>query len=147
MTADDVLDATRTTVQKSHTIHSDYNRATSSPQKQNLFAKVLRACALAEADELGYFSAAAVSEPMGKIMGRRYYVPNFSRHLFDLCEPKRGPVLKKIGEPRRFRFRFADPMMQRFVIIHDYSGGNLTNRLLEESKGRTKESLLGHLSL
>jgi Cdc6-like AAA superfamily ATPase len=145
VTADDVLDATKTTVQKSHTIHSDYNKATSSPQKQNLFAKVLRACALAEADELGYFPAAAVSLPMGKIMGRKYYVPNFSRHLFDLCEPKRGPVLKKIGEPRSIRFRFADPMMQPFVIIHDYSNGNLTNALLEESKGRTKDTLLGKL--
>src|SRR5712692_1801207 len=37
VTADDVLAATKTTVQKSHTIHSDYNKATSSPQKQNLF--------------------------------------------------------------------------------------------------------------
>jgi hypothetical protein len=39
---------------------------------------------------------------------------------------------------RRIRFRFADPMMQPFVIIHEYSNGNLTNQLLEESKGRTK---------
>ena len=139
VTANDVLEATRTTVEKSHTIHSDYNKATSSPQKQNLFTEVLRACALAEADELGYFPAAAVSEPMTMIMGRRYYVPNFSRHLFDLCEPKRGSVLKKIGEPRRIRFRFADPMMQPFVIIHDYSDGNLTNEFLRKSKGRSKE--------
>lgn len=139
VTADDVLEATRTTVVKSHTIHNDYNKATSSPQKQNLFAQVLRACALAEADELGYFSAASVSDPMSKIMGRKYYVPNFSRHLFDLCEPKRGPVLKKFGEPRRIRFRFADPMMQPFVIIHDYSDGNLTNEFLIQSKGRSKE--------
>src|SRR6266446_7639425 len=35
VTPDDVLDATKTTVQKSHAIHSDYNKATSSPQKQN----------------------------------------------------------------------------------------------------------------
>jgi len=146
VTPDDVLDATKTTVQNSHAIHSDYNKATSSPQKQNLFAKVLRACALAEVNELGYFPAAAVSLPMGRIMGRKYYVPNFSRHLFDLCELKRGPVLKRVGEPRRIRFRFADPMMQPFVIIHDYSNGNLTNALLEESKGRTKDALLGNLS-
>ena len=53
-----------------------------------------------------------------RIIERKYYVPNFSRHLFDLCALKRGPVLKKIGERRRIRFRFADPMMQPFVIIH-----------------------------
>ncbi len=140
VTVNDVLHATRMTVEKSHTIHSIYNRATSSPQKQNLFAEVLRACALAQTDELGFFTAAAVSAPMTQIMGRTYYVPNFSRHLFHLCEPKRGPVLKKVGEPRRIRFRFADPMVQPFVIIHDYSNGTLTNELLRQSQGRTKES-------
>jgi len=132
VTAQDVLEATKTTVQKSHAIQSDYNKATGAPRKQNLFAKVLRACALAEEDEFGYFPAAAVSLPMGRIMGRQYYVPNFSRHLFDLCEQERGPVLEKIGAPRRIRFRFANPMMQPFVLIHDYSQGNLTHEFLDE---------------
>jgi energy-coupling factor transporter ATP-binding protein EcfA2 len=141
VSADDVLHATRMTVEKSHTIQNIYNRATSSPQRQNLFARVLRACALAQTDELGFFTAAAVSIPMTQIMGKTYYVPNFSRHLLKLCEPKRGPILKKIGEPRRIRFRFADPMMQPFVIIHDYSNGSLTNELLRQSRGRTKGSL------
>jgi Cdc6-like AAA superfamily ATPase len=135
VTAQDVLEAAKTTVQKSRYIRSDYDKATRGPRKQNLFAKVLRACALAEVDEFRYFPAAAVSLPMGRIMGRKYYVPNFSRHLFDLCEPKRGSVLEKIGAPRRIRFRFVDAMMQPFVIIHDYSNGDLTNEFLEGPKG------------
>jgi Cdc6-like AAA superfamily ATPase len=138
VTADDVLHATRTTVTKSHTLLTAYSLATSSPQKQNLFASVLLGCALAPADELGYFSASAVTAPMGSIMGRPYPIPNFSKHMFELSEPKRGSVLKKVGEPRRVRFRFADPMMQAFVIIHDYSTGRLTNELLEHSKGRSR---------
>jgi Cdc6-like AAA superfamily ATPase len=138
VSVDDVLEATRTTVQKTHTIHTAYNRATSSPQKQNLFAKVLRACALSVTDELGYFTAAAVGVPMTIIMGRPYPIPNFSRHLFELCEPKRGSILKSVGEKRRIRFRFIDPMMQPFVIIHDYAAGILTNDLLKKSEGRTK---------
>lgn len=139
ITVNDVLEATKTTVTKSHTLLSAYLRAISSPQKQNLFAKVLRACALAKADELGYFTAAGVSEPMSAIMQRPYYIPNFSKHLYDLCEPKRGSILKKYGQPRGFRFRFAEATMQPFVIIHDYSIGMLTNKLLREAKGRTKE--------
>jgi hypothetical protein len=131
---DDVLEATKTAVQKSHSLYSDYRKATISPRTQNIFAKVLRACALAEVDELGYFPAAAVCLPMCRIMGRKYYIPNFSKHLFDFCEPSRGPVLKRIGKPRRIRFRFANPMMQPFVIIHDYSNGNLTNEFFEETK-------------
>ena len=63
-------------------------------------------------------------------MGKPYDVPNYSRHLHDFCEEHRGPILRKSGELRRVRFRFADPMMQPFVIIHDYSMGLLTNELL-----------------
>jgi hypothetical protein len=140
VTAQDVFEATRTTVEKSHTVLTDYNKAISSPQKRNLFARVLRACALANADELGYFTAAAVSIPMSAIMGKSFYIPNFSRHLANLSDSKRGSILKKTGEPRRVRFRFSDPMMQAFVIIHDYANGSLTNQLLEESRGRSKET-------
>lgn len=138
VTIQDVLEATRTTVEKSHTVHSDYNKAIRSPQKKSLFAKVLRACALADRDELGYFTAAAVSIPMTAIMGKKYYIPNFARHLANLCDPKRGAILKKIGEPRYSRFRFTDPMMQAFIIIHDYANGSLTNEILQESQQKSK---------
>jgi hypothetical protein len=94
---DDVREAAKTAVQKSHSLRCEYTKATSSPRRQTIFANVLRACALAEVDELGYFRAAAVSLPMSRIMGRKYDIPNFSRHLFDFCEPRRGSVLKKIG--------------------------------------------------
>ena len=137
ITAEDVFRATKTTVEKSHTIRAAYHKAVRSPQKQTLYAKVLRSCALAETDELGYFTAAAVSIPMSAIMGRKYYVPNFSRHLFHLCNEERARILKQIGESRKIRFRFAEPMMQAFVIIHDYSIGLLTNELLRKSRGRT----------
>jgi Cdc6-like AAA superfamily ATPase len=140
ITVDDVLAATATTVEKSHMIRSAYNKATSSPQKQNLYARVLRGCALVGTDELGYFAAADLKNLLSLIMGKAYDVPNFSRHLHDFCDPHRGSVLRKYGPPRRVRFRFSDPMMQPFVIIHDYSIGQLTNALLEESKGRSREA-------
>jgi|SRR5579862_3427055 len=138
MVEDDVLAATRTMVQKSHSLHRDYKKATASPRRENIFSRVLSACALAEAGEFGFFSASAVSLPMSRIMGRKYDIPNFSRHLFDFCEPRRGSVLKRVGELRRIRFRFANPMMQAFVVIHDYSNGCLTNEFFEEPEGRAQ---------
>jgi Holliday junction resolvasome RuvABC ATP-dependent DNA helicase subunit len=131
----DVADAISTTVQKAYTILSVYNKATSSPQRKNLYSKVLLSCALAISDELGFFSAAAVSKPMSAIMGKKFYVPNFSRHLFDFCDENRGAILQKVGTPRRFRFRFLDPMMQPFVILHGLSTGELTKELLEKALG------------
>jgi hypothetical protein len=136
----DVAEAISTTVQKAYTILSAYSKATSSPQQKNLYSKVLLSCALARSDELGFFSAAAVSKPMSAIMGRRFYVPNFSRHLFDFCDERRGAVLQKVGLPRRFRFRFLDPMMQPFVILHGLSTGELTKELLEKALGLQNNS-------
>jgi hypothetical protein len=147
VTPDDVLASTEKIVSKSYTMASAYNKATHSSQKQNLYAKVLSACALAETDELGYFTATAVRGPMSDIMGKPYDVPYFSRHLSDFCEEKRGPILRKIGEPWRTRYRFLDAMMQPFVIIHDYSVGLLTNTLLDDSRGRLVESPVSNGSI
>jgi len=126
----DVNRAANTAVEKSHSILSDYHKATSSPQKQNLYDEVLLACALAGADDLGYFSAAAVAKPLSAIMGKQYYIPSFARHLTDFCSDNRSPILKKTGMPRRFRFRFINPLMQPFVILHGLSKGLLTDELL-----------------
>jgi Cdc6-like AAA superfamily ATPase len=97
-------------------IRDAYHKAISSPRK-TLYPEVLLACALAPTDFMGYFAANDVRGPMTKIMGRRYEIPAFSRHLYDFCEPRRGPVLQKTGSARRFRFRFINPLMQPFVIM------------------------------
>ena len=50
-------------------------------------------------------------------MGRRYEIAAFSRHLADFCADDRGPVLERTGVPRRYRFRFRNPLLQPFVIM------------------------------
>ena len=65
-----------------HSLVSAHHRAISSP-RENLYQQVLLACALARTDELGYFAAVDVREPMGRIMGKHYDIPAFSRHLND----------------------------------------------------------------
>lgn len=97
-------------------IISAYHKATSS-SRENLYPQVLLACAMAEADSLGYFSAADVRSPMTKIMGREYDTPAFSQHLNAFCDHTRGPILQRTGETRRFRFRFINPLMQPYVIM------------------------------
>ncbi len=118
---EDVSKAMGLTVQKSQSILSDYYKAIISPQKLNLYVQVLLACALAPKDALGYFSAGDVRGPMSKIMGKSYEIPAYSRHLDEFCEPRRGPVLQKTGDTRKFRFRFVNPLMQPFVIIEGLS--------------------------
>ncbi len=99
------------------TLQRAYHAATISPRSDNLYRHVLLACALANADQLGYFAAVDVREPLRRIMGKPYEIAAFSRHLADYCDTNRGPVLERIGVPRRHRFRFRNPLLQPFVIM------------------------------
>lgn len=105
------------------TIRSAYNHATRSPRSESLFAQVLLACALSATDELGYFTPAAVREPMSTLMGRHYDIPSFSRHLYDFTDKERGNVLERTGTQRRYRYRFKNPLMQPYVIMRGIADG------------------------
>ncbi len=102
-----------------------YEKATHSP-RENLYKQVLLACTLAKTNELGYFSAVDVREPMRMITHKDYEIPAFSQHLNDFCDERRGPILQKIGEKRRFRFRFINPLLEQFVVLKGISDGMIT---------------------
>lgn len=122
----DVESAIRTAVEKANqSILGAYHKATVSQRKDALYAKVLLACALAPTDNLGYFAAADVRSPLSRIMGKPIDIPAYSRHLNEFCETDRGAILQKIGSARRYRFRFTNPMMQPFVVIHGRAKGLL----------------------
>lgn len=134
VTSNDVLEATKVAVSKvQQSILSAYHKATSSQQKDTLYGKVLLACALAPTDELGFFAARDIREPLSNIAGRRYDIPAFSRHLNELSASPRGPVLQQTGVERRYRFRFVNPMMQPYLIMKGLSEGLITDADLAKS--------------
>lgn len=109
------------------TIKEAYQKAVTSPRKNHLYEEVLLACALAKTDDLSYFYAADVKEPMTRIMHKLYSINAFARHLNDFCDEKRGPVLKKSGLKRHYQYRFISPLMQPYVILQ-----GVKNKMLEE---------------
>ena len=108
-----------------------FHKATTSPRADNLYKQVLCACAVAKIDELGYFAAGDVRDPMQEITGRNYGIPAFARHLNEFCGEKRGRILQRIGTPRRYRFRFRNPLMQPFTIMNGLESGMLAPELLQ----------------
>jgi len=102
-------------------ILTKYETAVRSARKDNLFAKVLLACAMAETNELGEFAAQDVRDRLEKIAGRRIEIPGFAQHLKEFCESKRGPVLRKSGISRLYRYKFVDPLVQPYVIMQGVS--------------------------
>jgi len=102
-------------------IRAAYHQATTSTRRHHLYREVLLACALARVDDLGYFSAPDVRDPLAKVASRRYEIPSFTRHLNDFCGDARGSVLQKGGTERRYRFRFIDPLLKPYVVLRALS--------------------------
>jgi len=104
-------------------IRHAYHEATMSTRKDHLYEQVLLACALAEADDFGYFAPADVRDPMSRIMKRPYDIPSFARHLNDFCSKERGCILEKTGVPHRYRYRFANPLLQPYATFRGLRTG------------------------
>ena len=106
------------------TTKSEYIKAVSSSRKNTNYKEVLLACALAESDEFSKFAAVDVREPMRKVMKRETYrIENFAKNLTDLSGEKRGSILEKSGQPRSYRYKFRNPLMQAYVIMRGIKEG------------------------
>jgi len=123
--AEDVIKATNSAVLKSHSLLSSHEKATNSPHKTSLYKQVLLACSIAKKGKLGWFSASDVIEPMSQLMGKPYSPPYFARHLSEFSSDKRGPVFQKYSAARQHKYRFVNPLLEPFTIIHALATGML----------------------
>ena len=100
--------------------------------EDTLYAPVLLACAFAITDELGRFQQSAVAAPLNRIVpGKNYQASTYALHMNAFTEPGRGCVLQRFGTARNYRYRFADPMMQPYVILKGLRDGPLTDDVAE----------------
>ena len=115
---------------RTHSMSSEYRRATDSPQPGHLFEEVLLACAYAPRDGLGYFRAADVRAPLSRIVGRAMTIPHFQRHLAELSNDRQ--TLYREGELRRRAYRFRNPLFQPFVKMTTRANGLISDELAEQ---------------
>ena len=109
-------------------IRTAYYLAAKSQQPGNIYKEVILACAFAENDDLGYFSAASIREPLRIITGRSYNIPNFARHLKELSGPTRGGLLDRTGQKRRLRYRFNSPLMRPYIVMRGIIDNTITKK-------------------
>ncbi|MCP1427529.1 Cdc6-like AAA superfamily ATPase [Microbacterium foliorum] len=127
--ASHVVDAVNESLAKTQeSVSNLYYKATYSA-RDNMYKQVLLGCALAVPDDRGYFSAAAVRESL-KNIGAPMEIPQFAGHL-NAFSSDRGPVLRKDGVKRKFRYRFMNPLVQPFVILQGLKDGLLAPDALD----------------
>lgn len=90
------------------------------------------ACALAETDELGFFSASAVRAPLRVITERDYDIPSFAQHLKNFSEEGRGGMLHRVGATRRIRYRFTSPLMRPYIIMRGFADALMTKKQMQK---------------
>lgn len=115
--------------QAQRSIIDTYYRATIS-SRGSIYDEVLLACAMAKKGATGYFQASDVREPLSQIMGKRYDIPAFARHLNMLSHEERGPALQKRIFGRRSVYRFVNPLLQPYVIMKGLSAGRVDVKLI-----------------
>ena len=71
-----------------------------------------------------------------QITGKDYEIPNFAQHLSEFADAKRGKILTKTGDKRRYRYRFSDPLMQPFVIMKGIAANRVPDSFLEGTPGQ-----------
>jgi Cdc6-like AAA superfamily ATPase len=121
----DVDHAIQRAISRAQQSISDAYRDAVAGTRSTLYPSVLLACALADGDEYGSFSPADVREPLTALAGREYETRAFAKHLDALADGERGPVLHKRGSTRTARYRFANPLLQPYVVLRGLSEGRV----------------------
>ena len=52
-------------------------------------------------------------------------ITHYARHLKAFCDPERGPVLVRSGSRRKFRYQFANPLLQPLALMKGFADGVL----------------------
>jgi Cdc6-like AAA superfamily ATPase len=129
VTEDNVDAGIVSTIESSQfTLKGAYETATNSNHAKATFQHLITACALAKPDASGWFTPKDVVDPFSGIMKKRRTIEHFNDKLKDFATEKRGSILHVKGEDRNFRFRFAEPAMQPFVLMKGIESG-----LIDES--------------
>ena len=85
--------------------------------------ETLTAAALARTDERGYFRAAHVQGPLADIRGRPVAIAQITPHLDAFTTPGRGSVIEKSGPRHNVTWRFANPLLQPYVLMDGIKRG------------------------
>jgi Cdc6-like AAA superfamily ATPase len=108
-----------------------FAQAVHSNRTDALYRPILLACALARPDdEAGHFVAQSVCSPLSQLLKKDVSISTFDDQLKAFATEDRGGIILRSGKARKYKYRFADPMMQPFVIMKGIEQGLINSRSL-----------------
>jgi len=133
----DIFAATKVALSdNSYEVKDEYHKATLANRRGTLFEQVLISCALADVDELGYFSSTDVRKVLNSISSKQYEIYGFSQHLNAFTSDEtRGKIFERRGSRKCYRYKFANPLLRPYAIIKGMNDGIVTIDLLNRLSG------------
>ena len=120
----DVASAIKMTLKNAvASVQDGYLKAVEGQRTGATYPLLLLGSALAKTDEFGYFKATDVRSPVSQGEGEATK-SDYSERLNKLAtDESRGLVLERRGVPRRYKFRFRDPLLKPYIIMKGISDG------------------------
>jgi Cdc6-like AAA superfamily ATPase len=108
-------------------LSDSFIQATQSPRRDALHKEILLSCAMTSTDAQGYFRPSDLNLIVAHILKRTRVSTNaFVAHLTEFSSLERGTILKRVGKPRSYRYRFSNPLMIPYVLVRGLQIGLIT---------------------
>jgi Cdc6-like AAA superfamily ATPase len=115
-------------------VREDYSKAADGQRKGTKYPLIMLSVALTAADDMGYFRPTDLKTPNGYVGN-----PDFSEQLNKLAtDESRGLVLERRGTPRKYKFRFRNPLLRPYIIMKGINDGDVGGGLLEHMQAIKK---------
>ncbi|MCF8570408.1 AAA family ATPase [Gordonia sp. HY002] len=112
-------------------IREAYYNATIAARSDATFEETLIACAVAESDRMGFFTASDVCDPLAFILGIPRKNSDFNAHLKRFSTNTPIVLLAKTST-KTPRYRFVNPLMRPYAMMCGLSSGILKRDFLAE---------------
>ena len=80
---------------------------------------------MAKKDAFGKFRTADVRQPLRDVTANQYEIAAFQSHLAKFTESDRGPVLRRSGKKRGYRWQFVNPQLIPYVRLEGVRAGKI----------------------
>jgi Cdc6-like AAA superfamily ATPase len=117
-------------VEDGRSFSGDYQRATESRFASNIFRDVILASALTCSDPSGGFESSEVSKILNVIAPEKgYHHTRVQQRLAEFISDRRGRILIRSRTQARYRYCFADALMQPFIVMKAIKDGVIDEEL------------------
>ncbi len=122
-------------------VKDEYLKAAQGQRRGTKYPVLVLACALASTDEMGYFRPVDVKTIENDKVIASNIVQDCSEQLNKLAtDENRGYVLERVGSPRKYKYRFHNPLLRPYILMKGIADKIIDSTLMDQLCGATEKT-------